>query len=280
MDPEIQLIIDRALSEDLQGGDVTTRALIPDDFSGVGSFISEEPGVLSGLEISMAVFTKVDPALNVEVLIEEGESVNSGGVLGKVSGSMASILAAERTALNFVRKLSGIATETQKYVEAVTPYETRILDTRKTTPGLRLLEKRAVLAGGGQNHRYNLSDGILIKDNHIEALRINGLNISEVIIRARTNAPHTLKIEIEVEDLAQVSDALDADADILLLDNMNLSDMRKAVEMCRGRALTEASGRVSIETVSQIAQTGVDMISIGALTHSSRSLDIGLKICV
>lgn len=280
MDPNIELIIDRALSEDLHGGDVTTRALIPDELSGVASIISEEPGVLSGLEVCLAVFTKVDPKLKLDVLIEECESVGTGDVLGNVSGSMVSILAAERTALNFVRKLSGIATETQKYVKAVASYGTRILDTRKTTPGLRLLEKRAVLAGGGQNHRYNLSDGILIKDNHIEALRSNGLNISEVIMRARTNAPHTLKIEIEVENLSQVSDALDAGADILLLDNMNLSDMRKAVEMCSDRALTEASGRVSLETVSQIAQTGVDMISIGALTHSSRSLDIGLEFCV
>ncbi|MEE2884967.1 MAG: carboxylating nicotinate-nucleotide diphosphorylase [Chloroflexota bacterium] len=280
MNPEIQLIIDRALSEDLQGGDVTTRALIPNDFPGVASFISEEPGILSGLGISMAVFTNVDPSLKVDVFIEESESVSRGDVLGKVTGSMVNILSAERTALNFVRKLSGIATETQKFVKAVTPYGTRILDTRKTTPGLRLLEKRAVLAGGGQNHRYNLSDGILIKDNHIEALRISGLDISEVVTKARTNAPHTLKIEIEVEDLTQVSDALDAGVDVLLLDNMDLSDMRKAVEMCRGRALTEASGRVSIETVSQIAQTGVDMISVGALTHSSKALDIGLEICV
>ncbi len=280
MDPEIQLIIDRALSEDLQGGDVTTRALIRDAFHGDASFISEESGVLSGLEVSMAVFTKVDPSLNVDVLIKEGESVSSGDILGVVKGSMASILAAERTALNFVRKLSGIATETQAYVKAVNPYGTRILDTRKTTPGLRLLEKRAVLAGGGQNHRYNLSDGVLIKDNHIEALKIEGLDISEIIARARSNAPHTLKIEIEVENLLQVSDALDAGVDVLLLDNMGLSDMRKAVKMCRGRALTEASGRVSIETVSQIAETGVDMISVGALTHSSKSLDIGLEICV
>ena len=276
--PETEALIDRALAEDTQGGDVTTNALIPSDLTGEARLVAEEDGVLSGLEAALAVFRRVDPAVETHADLAEGGGLEPGMAIGSVSGPVASILTAERTALNFVRRLSGIATETSKYVREVAGYDVRILDTRKTTPGLRNLEKQAVAAGGGANHRRGLGDGVLIKDNHIEALRGQGMSLGETVGKARANAPHSLKIEVEIEDPTDVEEAISAGADILLLDNMSTTDMSSAVKLAGGRVLIEASGRVSLRNVREVAATGVDLISVGALTHSSRALDIGLDL--
>ena len=276
--PETEALIDRALAEDVQGGDVTTDALIPNDLMGEARLVSEEDGVLSGVETALAVFRRVDPGVETHAELADGAGLEPGMVIGSVSGSVASILTAERTALNFVRRLSGIATETSKYVREVAGYDVRILDTRKTTPGLRNLEKQAVAAGGGANHRRGLGDGVLIKDNHVEALRGQGMSLGEIVGKARANAPHSLKIEVEIEDPNDVEEAISAGADILLLDNMSTADMSKAVKLAGGRVLIEASGRVSLRNVREVAATGVDLISVGALTHSSRALDIGLEL--
>ena len=275
---ETEALIARALAEDTQGGDVTTDALIPMDLMGEARLVSEEDGVLSGLEAALAVFRRVDPAVETQAELDEGAGLEPGMVVGSVTGPVASILTAERTALNFVRRLSGVATETSRYVREVAGYDARILDTRKTTPGLRNLEKQAVAAGGGANHRRGLGDGVLIKDNHIEALRGQGMSLGEIVGKARANAPHSLKIEVEIEDTNDVEEAISAGADILLLDNMSTADMSAAVKLAGGRALIEASGRVSLRNVREVAATGVDLISVGALTHSSRALDIGLEL--
>ena len=276
--PETEALIDRALAEDVQGGDVTTDALIPNDLMGEARLVSEEDGVLSGVETALAVFRRVDPGVETRAELADGAGLEPGMVIGSVTGPVASILTAERTALNFVRRLSGIATETSKYVREVAGYDARILDTRKTTPGLRNLEKQAVAAGGGANHRRGLGDGVLIKDNHVEALRGQGMSLGEIVGKARANAPHSLKIEVEIEDPNDVEEAISAGADILLLDNMSTADMSKAVKLAGGRVLIEASGRVSLRNVREVAATGVDLISVGALTHSSRALDIGLEL--
>ena len=276
--PETEALIDRALAEDTQGGDVTTDALIPSDLMGEARLVAEEDGILSGLEAALAVFRRVDPGVETHADLAEGAGLEPGMAIGSVSGPVASILTAERTALNFVRRLSGIATETSRYVREAAEYDVRILDTRKTTPGLRNLEKQAVAAGGGANHRRGLGDGVLIKDNHIEALRGQGMSLGETVGKARANAPHSLKIEVEIEDPNDVEEAISAGADILLLDNMSTTDMSSAVKLAGGRVLIEASGRVSLRNVREVAATGVDLISVGALTHSSRALDIGLDL--
>ncbi len=276
--PETEALIDRALAEDTQGGDVTTNALIPNNLMGEARLVAEEDGILSGLEAALAVFRRVDPGVETHADLAEGGGLEPGMAIGSVSGPVASILTAERTALNFVRRLSGIATETSRYVREVAEYDVRILDTRKTTPGLRNLEKQAVAAGGGANHRRGLGDGVLIKDNHIEALRGQGMSLGETVGKARANAPHSLKIEVEIEAPTDVEEAISAGADILLLDNMSTADMSTAVKLAGGRVLIEASGRVSLRNVREVAATGVDLISVGALTHSSRALDIGLDL--
>ncbi len=289
---QIEEIIDRALAEDLGKGDVTTEALIPGDRQGMGFIVAKKAGILAGINVAKQVFHRADPELKVEVLLEDGASVKPGSKVAKVSGSIASILKAERVALNFLQRLSGIASETNRYVEAVKGLPVRIMDTRKTTPGLRLLEKYAVRAGGGENHRMSLGDGILIKDNHLAALRSQGLNIREIVAKARQNAPLSLRgvkrrsnlqarqtqIEVEVGTVSEALEAVEAGADIVMLDNMNLDDMRKAVKSIHGRALIEASGGITLDNVRAVAETGVDFISIGALTHSTRALDISLEL--
>ena len=297
---QIEEIIDRALAEDLVKGDVTTDALIPADRRGTGLIVAKKEGILAGINIAKQVFHRVDPELKVEVLLEDGAGVKPGSKVANVSGSIASILAAERVALNFLQRLSGIASETKRYVEAVKGLPVRIMDTRKTTPGLRSLEKYAVKAGGGENHRMNLGDGILIKDNHLAALRSQGLNIKEIVARARRNAPLSLRgfltpslrgakrrsnlqakqtqVEVEVGTLSEALEAVEAGADIVMMDNMNLEDMRKVVKSIHGRALIEASGGITLDNVRAVAETGVDFISIGALTHSARALDISLEL--
>jgi nicotinate-nucleotide pyrophosphorylase (carboxylating) len=275
---QIEEIVDRALAEDLGKGDVTTQALISSDQRGTGFILAKKEGILAGIEVAKQVFHRVAPELKVEIILEDGARVEPGSKIAKASGSIASILKAERIALNFLQRLSGIASETNRYVERVEGLPVRIMDTRKTTPGWRSLEKYAVRVGGGENHRMNLGDGILIKDNHLMALRSQGLNIQEIISKARQNAPQWLPVEVEVGAVSEALEAVEAGADIVMLDNMNLEDMRKAVKSIHGRALIEASGGITLDNVRAVAETGVDFISIGALTHSARALDISLEL--
>ena len=275
---QVEEIIDRALAEDLSRGDVTTEALIPHDQQGAASIVVKSKGVLAGIEVAKRVFHRVDPKLTWEAILEDGAKVEPGDVVAKIEGSYCSILNSERVALNFLQRLSGIASETSRYVESVKGLPVRIMDTRKTTPGLRSLEKYAVRVGGGENHRMNLGDGILIKDNHVAALRSCGLSLKEIIAKARQNAPKRLKIEVEVKTVPEALEATEAGADIVMLDNMSLEDMRQAVKLVHGRALIEASGGITLDKVRDVAETGVDFISIGALTHSVKALDISLEV--
>ena len=275
---EVADLIDRALGEDLSIGDLTTDVLIPPDLMGKAVLVSREPGVLAGAEVGLAVFRRVDSELLTSALLSDGAELETGARIGTVEGRVASILKAERTAVNFVQRLSGIATETSKYVAAVDGSRARIVDTRKTTPGLRMLEKYAVRAGGGHNHRQSLGDGILIKDNHIAALADRGLSLGDVVREAARKAPHTVRVEVEVEDLEQLGQALEAGAEIVLLDNMEVELMAQAVVLARGRALTEASGGITLDNVREVAATGVDIISVGALTHSASALNISLDM--
>lgn len=270
-----------ALAEDLGLGDLTTEALIHPSQVGRATFLVKASGVLCGLPVAEAVFRQVDPALRFHSLLRESSPVEHGALAALVEGSLASILKAERTALNFLQRLSGIATDTSAYVSAVAGLPVHIIDTRKTTPGLRALEKYAVRVGGGYNHRTHLGDGVLIKDNHLAALAHHGLGMREALEMARARAPHTVRIEVEVTSLAQAQEAVAAGFDILLLDNMALDELRRIVDWTRGlprRPLLEASGGVRLDTVRAIAETGVDLISVGALTHSARSLDISLEV--
>ena len=271
-------IVDRALAEDLGWGDITTEALIPSDQRGIASIIVKSEGILAGIEVAKKVFHQVDPGLRMDVLLEDGTRIKASDVIARVEGKVANILKAARVALNFLQRLSGIATETNRYVEAVEGLPVHIMDTRKTTPSLRVLEKYAVRVGGGENHRMNLSDGILIKDNHLAALRSRGLSLKEIIAKTRQNAPKKLKIEVEVKTVPEALEAAEAGADIVMLDNMSLGDIRQAVKMIHGRALIEASGGITLDKVRAVAETGVDFISVGALTHSVKALDISLEV--
>ena len=270
--------LEQAIAEDIGSGDVTTNALIPPDLKTTAVIMAKSDGVIAGLEVALNVFELVDPSLESIVLVPDGSKVTPGELVGQVSGSTASILKAERVALNFLQRLSGIATMTSLYVQAVAGTEARIIDTRKTIPGLRELEKYAIRVGGGFNHRFNLSDGILIKDNHILALREAGFTISAIIKLARDRSPHTLKVEIEVESIEEAKEAVEGGADVILLDNMPPSVMKEVVEFVNGRCILEASGGVSLDTVADVAKTGVNLISVGALTHSAKAMDISLDI--
>ena len=274
--PEIESLIDRALSEDLSIGDPTCEALIPPELQARAVMVAKTEGVLAGVDVALAVFRRVDSTLEACARLSDGSALSPGDEIAAVSGSATSIMMAERTALNFAQRMSGIATATRRYVDAVAGHDVRIVDTRKTTPGLRTLDKYAVRCGGGHNHRRNLGDGILIKDNHIQALRDAGLSLADVVRKAYTNAPHTVRVEVEVESVEEAGEALDAGAEILLLDNMAPAEMARAVELARGRAVTEASGGIDLGTVRDVAASGVDLISVGALTHSVRALDISL----
>ena len=269
-------MIKSALAEDVASGDVTTQALIPPDLEGRASILVKRDGVLAGAEVAKAVFLRIDPSLRVEALIQDGAKVRKGDVAATINGRVESILRAERTALNFLCHLSGIATETARYVQAVKGTKAQITDTRKTSPGMRALEKYAVRTGGGKSHRMHLGESILIKDNHLAALRYSGLGLKDAIQRARSGS--TLRVEVEVEGIDQAQEALDASADIIMLDNMALSEMRQVVEMAGGRAIIEASGGVTLENVRSIAETGVDLISVGAITHSAKALDLSLEL--
>jgi len=275
---QIEQIVSNALAEDFASGDVTTEALIPSDLKGKASIMVKRDGVLAGIDVAREVFRQVDPLLRFKGLAKDGAKVRKGKVVATVEGKVANILKAERTALNFLQHMSGIATETARYVEAVSGTKAVITDTRKTIPNLRLLEKYAVRTGGGKSHRMNLADGVLIKDNHLIALRASGVGLGEATKKARRRAPKGLKIEVEVESVQQARKALAAGADIIMLDNMKLEDMRKAVKLVKGKSLLEASGGITLDNVRSVAETGVDLISIGALTHSARALDISLEL--
>ena len=267
-----KLILD-ALAEDLGTGDITTESCIPEDAVSTGFFRAKMDGVFCGMDVLARVFYLVDRRVTVTPLVRDGDEVKKGENIAKVSGPSRSVLCGERVALNLVQHMSGIATATRKAVKAVEGTGCVIVDTRKMTPGLRVLEKYAVKAGGGRNHRFNLADGVLIKDNHIVAAG----GIRDAIGAVRRNAPHTLKVEIECETEDQVREALEAGADIIMLDNMSVEDMRKCVRFIDRRALTEASGNMGERDLREVAETGVDIISIGALTHSVTALDISLK---
>ena len=276
--PGIESLVNLAIMEDYSSGDATTEALIPSDQAGHATIVSDEDGVLSGIDLALFVFRKFDKTLSTNTLVDDGSELTKGTRIAEINGSLGSILTAERTALNFLRKLSGVATETSKYVAAVKGTHARIVDTRKTTPGFRSLQKYSVRMGGGFNHRQNLGDGILIKDNHIKTLSLKGLSLSEVVEKAHMNAAHTIKVEVEVESLEQVTVCLDAGAEIILLDNMSPDMMKQAVKLCKGKAITEASGGINLHSVKSAAESGVDLISIGALTHSAPDLDLSLDI--
>jgi nicotinate-nucleotide pyrophosphorylase (carboxylating) len=270
----IDRLIEQALLEDIHTGDITTLAVVPDKRPASARLIAKEHLMVAGLATAARVFSILDPGIRFEACLSDGDKAAPGTLLATVHGEAAQLLMGERVALNLLQRMCGVATLTASFVEAVAGTNARIVDTRKTTPGLRQLEKYAVRVGGGINHRTGLYDGVLIKENHIAAAG----GITAAISRARAYIPHTLKIEIETETLSQVDEALAAGADIIMLDNMTLDEMRTAVTTINGRAQVEASGGVNLERVRAIAETGVDIISVGALTHSSRAMDISMLL--
>lgn len=271
---QIRKIVEAALLEDIGTGDITTTAIVSRKMGGKAQTIAKDDFVVAGIDIFQDVFICLDDHIQFNLPVSDGQMVKKGDVIAEVSGSLLYILQAERVALNLFQRMSGIATLTRKYVEAVQGTKTKILDTRKTMPGLRLLDKMAVSIGGGFNHRMGLYDGVLIKDNHISAAG----SIAAAVEAQRRRLPHTLKIEVETKNLQEIQEALDCRVDIILLDNMSTEEMKKAVELIGGRALAEASGNVNLQRVAAIAATGVDLISIGELTHSVRAADISLLI--
>ncbi len=275
---QIDNMIDLALAEDTSHGDVTSEALIPPGLQGRAAILVKEKGIIAGGEVAGRVFLRVDPSLQVEVLIEDGTKVKPGDIVATISGTVLSILRVERVALNFLQRLSGIASQTAQYVAKMRGLGVSITDTRKTTPGIRLLEKYAVRMGGGQNHRFHLGDGILIKDNHLSALRVSGMSLKEIVAKAKQNAPRGLKVEVETKTVQEALDAVDAGADIVMLDNMSVDEMRRAVSLISGQVRIEASGGITLANVQAVAETGIDFISVGALTHSPKALDISLEL--
>ena len=276
-DTQIDDIINLALDEDLGEGDATSEALIPPDLQGKASIIIVENGVLAGNVIMSRVFNKVDPSLEFTQHIGDGTPVKPGDIVGTVSGSMLSILEAERVALNLLQRLSGVATETARYVAEIRGCKAKIYDTRKTTPGMRLLEKYAVKMGGGENHRMHLGDAVLIKDNHIAALRAEGLSLADIIAKVKQNSREGIIIEIEVTTAKEAAEAAEAGVDIIMLDNMDPEEMKKVVDSMPEGIRTEASGGITLKNVREAALSGVDIISVGALTHSYKSLDIRIE---
>lgn len=267
-------IIENALAEDIHTGDVTTLAVLPEPREARARLVAKEELVLAGIDVAVRVFRQLDPRIAVTRHFPEGSVVPAGAVIAEVCGDAASLLQGERVALNLLQRMCGIATQTARYVAALKGTRAHVVDTRKTMPGLRMLDKYAVRVGGGTNHRTGLYDGVLIKENHIAAAG----GITEAVRRARAYIPHTMKIEVETETLAEVAEAAAAGADIIMLDNMDNATMREAVHLIAGRALIEASGGVTLETIRDIAETGVDIISVGALTHSVRAVDISMLL--
>lgn len=269
---EIDTILRNALHEDIGLGDITTLATVAPGTSGRAQLVAKESFVLAGMDVARRVFTLLDDTVAFEKLREDGSRIERGEVLAWLKGHAAMLLQGERVALNLLQRLSGIATHTARFVAALEGTGTAVVDTRKTTPGLRVLEKYAVRVGGGRNHRTSLYDGVLIKENHVVAAG----GIAPAVARARQRAPHTLRVEVETRNLQEVEEAVAAGADIIMLDNMAPAELRQAVLLIDGRALTEASGGVTLDTVREIAETGVDFISVGALTHSSPAVDISM----
>lgn len=272
--PGLNELITRALQEDIGHQDITTANLVSPELKARGIFRAKSAGILAGLEASKAVFSCLDPQTVFTGYLSNGQKLEPGDKIAMVEGSAAVLLTGERTALNFMQRLSGIASKTYQMVQIIEPYKAQLVDTRKTTPGLRFLEKHAVKTGGGRNHRLGLFDGVMIKDNHIMAAG----SITAAIDKIRPLIPITVKIEVEVENLEQLKEALDAGADIIMLDNMDTDMMREAVAITDGRSLLEASGGIDEKTIAAVAQTGVDFISSGALTHAAASLDISFDI--
>jgi nicotinate-nucleotide pyrophosphorylase (carboxylating) len=271
---DMDKIIMNALKEDIPSGDITTDNIIDEKSESEAVLIAKAEGVIAGLDVAKRVFMLLDDRIVFEKKVEEGQRVKYGDTIAIIRGNTRVILKAERTALNLLQRLSGIATATRKLLDRVEGLPVKVVDTRKTTPGLRILEKYAVRVGGGYNHRFSLSDGVLIKDNHIKAAG----GIKKAIERVRERIPHTIKIEVETETIEQVLEAIDGKADIIMFDNMGLDKMREAVKIINGKVITEASGNVNLDTIYDIASTGVDIISVGGLTHSVHSFDISMKI--
>ncbi|MFO7792458.1 MAG: carboxylating nicotinate-nucleotide diphosphorylase [Candidatus Saliniplasma sp.] len=269
---KIRKIVIDAIEEDIGTGDITTERVVDDEEVSSASITFKEDGVLAGIPVVDMVFQEVDEDLDITVLRKDGDKVKAGEKVAEITGRTKSILIGERLALNFLQRLSGIATNTSKYVGKVKGYDVDIVDTRKTTPNLRVLEKYAVRVGGGVNHRMGLYDAVLIKDNHIRSAG----GVKEAI--ERVNTGHTVKVEVEIESLDEIEDALEAGADIIMLDNMKTDEMRKAVDIIGDRAFAEASGGITLENIREVAETGVDVISVGALTHQIRSIDISLDL--
>ncbi|MFM5904500.1 MAG: carboxylating nicotinate-nucleotide diphosphorylase [Micrococcales bacterium] len=273
--------VQRALAEDTPWGDVTSELLIPSSAFAMAELVAREAGVMAGGQVFARAFTLVDPQVEVYVLWEEGKPFEAGDVLARVKGVARAILTGERTALNFIQRMTGIATHTAEYVEAIAGTKAKIVDTRKTTPGLRAFEKYAVRCGGGINHRFSLSDAVMAKDNHLAVLTRDGRDLTSELQRVRRELGHTTHLEVEVDSLSQIPAVLAAGVvDTILLDNFKLEDLRKGVDLIAGAAKVEASGGVNLTTVRAIAETGVDIISVGALTHHIRSLDLGLDVTI
>lgn len=267
-------LINSALKEDINYIDITTDNLIPQEQEGEARFLAKADGVLCGIDVAIRVFTLIQPDFQYEIFINDGEYVKKGDIIATVKGKTRTILKGERTALNLLQHMSGIATMTNKIVKIVEGTNASIADTRKTLPGLRPIQKYAVTVGGGKNHRYNLSDAAMLKDNHVDA----GGGITGAVKKLRSKLGHMAKVELEVRNLDELKEALSVDVDVIMLDNMDNETMKKAVEITNGKALLEASGGITEETIRGVAETGVDIISIGALTHSVKAFDISLKI--
>jgi len=266
--------VKNALKEDIGFWDITSNAIFDDDYIVTAKLNSRVDGILCGIKIVQMVYKILNPNIKINILLNDGDKLQNGSIIAEITGSCKDILTGERIALNYIQRLSAIATLSNKYVEAIKPYKAKIVDTRKTTPLFRAFEKYAVLTGGASLHRFNLSDCVMIKDNHIEYAG----GIKKAIEKLRMNISHAHKIEVETETLSQVQEALEAGADIIMLDNMNLGDMKKAVLMINGKAITEASGNVTLDTVNEIASTGVDIISTSAMQAKAGTLDIGLDV--
>lgn len=274
MEKELEAVIERALNEDMPHGDITSESIIPTDSVSKALFISKEKGILAGIGVAESVFLKIDPELLFVSKKNDGQQIEKGDILAELQGSSISLLKGERTALNFLQRLSGIATTTSRFVEALKGSPTKILDTRKTTPGLRSLEKYAVKMGGGINHRYSLSDMVLIKDNHIKLIR----GISGAVRTAREKVGPEIKIEVETTCREEVIEALDSGADMIMLDNMSLEDIKEIVGLVNKKIPLEVSGNIDLQSAKAYAELGVDYISVGSLTHSFKSLDISMDI--
>ena len=273
-------VVGRALDEDAPWGDLTSAYLIPEDATATAELVAREAGVFAGGDVFAAAFTLTDPAITVNLLVADGAVFQEGDVLARVYGNARGILGGERVGLNFVQRLSGIATLTLSYVARIAGTEARIADTRKTTPGLRALERHAVRCGGARNHRYSLSDAVMAKDNHLAVLQAGGRDLATELERIRRELPHTAHLEVEVDRLDQIPAIVNAGVDTIMLDNFSLADLRSGVALIAGRAVVEASGGINLNTVRDVAETGVDVISVGALTHSAPALDLGLDVTI